>query len=203
MNHVRANEQASESGPETAVERLQRVFARHQDELLGMLYYLVGNIEDARDCVQETFVKCWRHRLKAGEVDNLRAWIFRIALNTGRDMRTTAWRRRKRSLDGAEHFLAASGNGPEDDAARKEQLALVRQAVLRLRCEEQEVFLLRQNGDMTYEQIAEAIEIPVGTVKTRMRLALSKLRAALEPKRPEAKRPEPKRPEPKRPEPKR
>ena len=68
---------------------------------------------------------------------------------------------------------------PEADALRREQLALVRQAVHRLRREEQEVFLLRQNAEMTYDQIAEAIRIPVGTAKTRMRLALAKLREAL------------------------
>ena len=48
-----------------------------------------------------------------------------------------------------------------------------------LRAEEQEVFLLRQNGEMTYEEIAEALGVPSGTVKTRMRLALSKLREVL------------------------
>ena len=53
---------------------------------------------------------------------------------------------------------------------------------MELRAEEQEVFLLRQNGQMTYDQIARAINIPVGTVKTRMRLALAKLRERLETK---------------------
>jgi len=47
------------------------------------LYYLVGNIEDARDALQEAFVKCWRSHEKLVEVQNLKAWIFRIALNTG------------------------------------------------------------------------------------------------------------------------
>ena len=76
--------------------------------------------------------------------------------------------------------LGGKNPGPEADAARREQLALVRRALRALRPEEQEVFLLRQNGQMTYDQIAQAIEIPVGTVKTRMRLALTKLREALE-----------------------
>ncbi len=102
--------------------------------------------------------------------------------NTGRDVRTTAWRRRRRSLENGAETLAAGGNGPEADATRREQLGLIRKALLRLRSEEQAVFLLRQNGELTYEQISESLGIPVGTVKTRMRLALSKLRVALEPK---------------------
>jgi RNA polymerase sigma-70 factor (ECF subfamily) len=57
---------------------------------------------------------------------------------------------------------------------------MVRRAVAGLRAEEQEVFLLRQNGGMTYDEIARSIDVPLGTVKTRMRLALGRLREALE-----------------------
>jgi len=145
-----------------------------------MLYYLVGNVEDARDALQETFVKCWRNRHKVPEIENLRAWLFRIAMNAGRDIRSTAWRRRRKSLPVDQSLLPSRHMSPPAEAAREEQLGMLRKAVDRLRREEQEVFLLRQNGHMTYEQIAHSMEIPVGTVKTRMRLALSKLREALE-----------------------
>ena len=163
-----------------AEARLEEIFARCQDELLGTLYYLVGNIEDARDALQEAFIKCWRRRDRVGEIENLRAWVFRIALNAGRDVRGTAWRRRRRSLENEEATVVARDKGPEAEAARREQLLMVRRALKQLRPEEQEVFLLRQNGAMTYDEIAQSIEIPVGTVKTRMRLALTKLREALE-----------------------
>ena len=154
-------------------------FARHQDELLGTLFYLVGNLEDARDALQETFIKCWRHRHEIDQIQNLRAWIFRIALNTGRDLRQTAWRRRRRTLAGEEDMIDSAVDSPETTVARSEQIDRLREAIRELRSEEQEVFLLRQNGDLTYEQIADTIGIPIGTVKTRMRLALTKLRKAL------------------------
>jgi RNA polymerase sigma-70 factor (ECF subfamily) len=169
----------SNTPPDAAAGAIQVAFARHQDELLGTLFYLVGNREDARDALQETFIKCWRHRHEIGQIQNLRAWIFRIALNTGRDLRQTAWRRRRRSLAGEEHMIDAALDSPETAVARSEQIARLREAIRELRSEEQEVFLLRQNGDLTYEQIADAIGIPVGTVKTRMRLALTRLRKAL------------------------
>jgi RNA polymerase sigma factor (sigma-70 family) len=170
----------AESGPLPPGRRLEEAFARHQAELLGTLYYLVGNIEDARDALQEAFVKCWNHRDGLPEIENLRAWIFQVALNAGRDIRGTAWRRRRRPLEEGKDLLTATENRPEAAALDCERLALVRQAIRGLRGEEQEVFLLRQNGQMTYQQIAEATSIPIGTVKTRMRLALSKLREALE-----------------------
>jgi RNA polymerase sigma factor (sigma-70 family) len=168
------------SGTASAEELLERTFVCHQDEIYGTLYYLVGNAEDARDALQEAFVKCWRHRREVPGIENLKAWMFRIALNAGRDIRGVAWRRRRRPLVDADPGLVAPPSRDAADQEHAEQLALVQRTLLRLRAEEQEVFLLRQNGSMTYEQIAETLGLPVGTVKTRMRMALQKLREALE-----------------------
>ncbi|MEX0818482.1 MAG: RNA polymerase sigma factor [Pirellulaceae bacterium] len=164
---------------DTDCGKLENAFAQHQSELLGTLYYLVGNIEDARDALQDTFVKCWRHRDQVAEVQNLKAWIFRIALNTGRDLRQTAWRRKRQGLPEDESIVECEDAGPMALATRNEQLHRLSAAIRDLRVEEQEVFLLRQNGQLKYEEIAEAAGIPLGTVKTRMRLALTKLREAL------------------------
>lgn len=168
-----------------AAQLLEEAFTRHQHQLLGTLYYLVGNVEDARDALQEAFVKCWRRRQSAAEVVNLKAWIFRVAVNVGRDVRSTAWRRRRKALPEDESMIKAEDTPPEARLVHREQVALVRRALLDLRPEEQEVFLLRQNGEMKYDEIARVMNIPVGTVKTRMRLALSKLREALGPNRDE------------------
>ncbi len=68
---------------------------------------------------------------------------------------------------------------PADALENKETLERLRQALHGLRPEEKEVFLLRQNGDLTYEEIAVMRRTPVGTVKTQMRSALQKLRRVL------------------------
>ena len=52
---------------------LEEAFACYQSELLGLLYHMLGNMEDARDAYQETFVKCWRHRGQVESVQNLKA----------------------------------------------------------------------------------------------------------------------------------
>mgnify|MGYP001027200029 CR=1 FL=1 len=95
---------AADEPAEGAVARgsalLEAAFARYQAELLGTLYYLVGNLEDARDALQEAFIKCWRHQEEVSRVENLKAWIFRVALNAGRDLRETAWRRKRQGLPG-------------------------------------------------------------------------------------------------------
>ncbi len=161
-------------------EGLEGAFVAWQAELLGMLYHMIGNAEDAQDALQETFIKCWRHQAELPEVDNLRAWVFRIAINTAKDYRATAWRRRRRGIEPTQlRLVAADEQDPGHQAQRQEQLEALRKAISQLRLEEREVFLLRQDGQLTYEQIAEVLNIPVGTVKTRMRLALAKLREAL------------------------
>lgn len=177
----RAQKTASEPAEEAGARGgrlLEAAFAQYQAELLGTLYYLVGNLEDARDALQEAFVKCWRHQAEVAAVENLKAWIFRVALNTGRDIRETAWRRKRQGLPEDESMLV-NQERPETIVEHDERLTRLRQALAQLRPEEQEVFLLRQNGELTYEQIAETLNLPTGTVKTRMRSALAHLRTAL------------------------
>jgi RNA polymerase sigma-70 factor (ECF subfamily) len=169
-----------DSAARAAARALEDAFAQHQSELLGTLFYLVGNLEDARDALQEAFVKCWRHQEEVGEVQNLKAWIFRVAMNAGRDIRETAWRRKRQGLPEDDTGLVSREHAPDQIVEGDERLARLREALAQLRQEEQEVFLLRQNGELTYEEIAEMLNVPTGTVKTRMRLALSRLREVLD-----------------------
>src|SRR5437764_4166936 len=106
---------------------LEAAFARHQAELLGTLFYLVGNLEDARDALQEAFIKCWRHQADVGEVVNLKAWIFRVALNAGRDIRETAWRRKRQGLPEDESMLASRHAGPVEIVEHDERLTRLRE----------------------------------------------------------------------------
>jgi RNA polymerase sigma-70 factor (ECF subfamily) len=133
------------------------------------------------DAAQDAFLKCWRARGGIGDVRNLRAWIFRVGLNAAKDLQRNAWRRRAKPLD-----ISLQGEAmipsPADSLEEQERLDRLRHALQELRPEEKAVFLLRQNGDLTYEEIAELRSTPVGTVKTQMRTALQKLRRVLKEK---------------------
>jgi RNA polymerase sigma-70 factor (ECF subfamily) len=160
-------------------EGLIRAFNEVRDELVSTLMFLLGNAEDAQDAAQDAFLKCWRAQEGLPEIQNLRAWIFRVGLNTAKDLQRSAWHRRARPLVGEATMLMDSATAPAHMLEHKESLDRLRQAIHGLRQEEKEVFLLRQNGDLTYEQIAEIRNSPVGTVKTQMRSALQKLRKVL------------------------
>ena len=160
-------------------EALVRAFNEAKNELVGTLVYQLGSQEDAHDAAQETFMKCWRNLDELGQVQNLRAFIFRVAMNTATDIRRSAWRRKAKPM-GEEEMYAAPTTSTSEALEQQEQILRLRKAIRTLRVEEQEIFLLRQNGEMTYEQIAEIRSVPVGTVKTQMRTALQKLRKILE-----------------------
>jgi RNA polymerase sigma-70 factor (ECF subfamily) len=158
---------------------LLSAFNALRDELISTLMFILGNRDDAQDAAQEAFLKCWRGREVLTGIENLRAWIFRVGLNAAKDYRRSAWRRRSRPLVGEETMLADRAVAPGQAAEDQEDLLRLRRAITTLRDEEKEVFLLRQNGGLTYEQIAEVRRSPVGTVKTQMRAALQKLRKVL------------------------
>ena len=152
-----------------------------RDELLSTLVYVLGNRDDAMDAAQEAFLKCWKHRDETDGVQNLRAWIFRVGLNTAKDLQRSAWNRKVKPMVTEEIMLAARDPAPGLALEDQEAVERLRVAIVSLRPDEKEVFLLRQNGDLTYEQIAEIRNAPVGTVKTQMRTALIKLRRVLKP----------------------
>jgi RNA polymerase sigma-70 factor (ECF subfamily) len=162
--------------PAAWADLLLRTFNDLRDDLISTLWFVLGNQEDAQDIAQEVFLRCWRTQEGLPEVHNLRAWIFRVGLNAAKDLQRSAWRRRVKPLLGEETMPSVEGLSPAHDLENRECLQQLRDALMHLRPEEKEVFLLRQNGELTYEQIAELSNRPVGTVKTQMRSALQKLR---------------------------
>jgi RNA polymerase sigma-70 factor (ECF subfamily) len=163
-------------------EALTSAFESLGDRLMGIAYFVLGHREDAREAVQEAFLKCWRNRETLTQTTSPDAWIHSVVLNAARDLRRRRRVRRSERLPGEER-MPSSGRDADPPATveRREEVERLRAAVLLLPEREREVFLLRQNGDLTYTAIAEVIGAPVGTVKTRMRSALARLREVLVP----------------------
>src|SRR3954451_20608589 len=78
--------------------QLVAAFNALRDELVSTLLFVLGNRDDAQDAAQEAFLKCWRARQTLPDVLNLRAWVFRVALNAAKDYQRSAWNRRSRPL---------------------------------------------------------------------------------------------------------
>jgi RNA polymerase sigma-70 factor, ECF subfamily len=167
-------------GAQSLEEALLCAFNELRDELLSTLWFILGNRDDAQEIGQEVFLRCWRARATLHEVRDLRAWIFRVGLNAARDVQRSSWRRRVKPLLGEDIMQLAHESPATQPMEDEETLQRIRQGLHKLRPEEKEVFLLRQNAELTYAQIATMRNCPVGTVKTQMRTALEKLRKFVE-----------------------
>src|SRR5215475_2901022 len=112
---------ATETPPELPTgELLLRAFNDLRDELVSTLWFVLGSQEDAQDVAQEAFLRCWRTQEGLPDVQNLRAWIFRVGLNAAKDLQRSAWRRRVKPLVGAETMPSHDATSPARSLEEKE-----------------------------------------------------------------------------------
>jgi RNA polymerase sigma-70 factor, ECF subfamily len=102
-----------------------------------------------------------------------------VSVNAGRDLRKYLRRRKARPLHTVEPSAVCRRTSPADSLLKREQRDRLQEALTKLRPAEREVFLLRQDGELTFEEIARRRGCPVGTAKPLMHTALRKLRQAL------------------------
>jgi RNA polymerase sigma-70 factor (ECF subfamily) len=154
---------------------------RHQDELYTMALRLLGTSSDAADVVQETFLRAY---VKLPELrgQTVRAWLFRVALNCSRDVQRRAVRRPADPLEDSQGNiidLPDPALGPEATAIARERAAVIREALDKLPADFRAAVVLRDVNDLSYEEMADALRIPVGTVKSRLSRARAMLAATL------------------------
>jgi len=141
-----------------------------------------GTHEDADDVAQETFVQLWRSLGRYDPDRPFRPWLSRIAANMA--LKHLRGRRSRREvgfedLDGLPIPPAEPGSDPSRDAESGFEMAAIRRAIGRLKPEDGLLLHLRAEEGMSYSQLAEAMEIPIGTVMSRLFRARKALRAAL------------------------
>jgi RNA polymerase sigma-70 factor (ECF subfamily) len=147
------------------------------DGLYNFACWLSGDPDEARDLVQETFLKSLRGFASFREGTNFRAWMFRILRNTFLTSRTGLERRNTRQED-EEGFedSAVTQETPELALIRRADTELVQAAIAQLAPAFQEVILLADMEEMKYQEIADALDIPIGTVMSRLARARRQVR---------------------------
>lgn len=159
---------------------LAELFQAHRHGLAGAVRSVLGESGEVTEVLQDAFLKCWRDWQRGTRPEDPTAWIFVVTWNAAIDVR----RRRQRRPDHEplhENTMSVPATHPSPSHAleQREAVASVQAAVARLAEAEQQVFLLRVAGELSFEAVAATLAIPVGTAKTRMRSALQKLRARL------------------------
>lgn len=171
-------------------EAFDLLVRRHQDRVYGVIHRMVADREKAMDLTQETFLKAWKGLGSFGGQSAFFTWLYRIARNVVMSAgRYDAARPKIRvSLD--EPDRSSDGDGrrmdPEDDLAQpgegllvQEQRDLVLEAIQSLPPDFREIVVLRDMQDRSYEEIAELLELPLGTVRSRLHRARMELKERL------------------------
>jgi len=176
----------SRRGDAQAFSQLMR---RYERPLFNYLRRMLDNGAEAEDMFKETFLRVHTHLDRFREGAPFRPWLYQIATNLCRD-RLRYWRRRPQvSLDApsnaasdaralADHLPAREAD-PEAAASAAETAVRLEAAVARLSAKHRAVFLMARYEGLPYDEIAKALRVPVGTVKSRMNTAVKELLAAL------------------------
>jgi len=158
---------------------------RHQDRLYNTVYRLLDNAEDAQDVVQEAFLHAYQS-LDSFKGDSLFfTWLYRIAVNTAISLKRK--RRVILSIDGARNGEAgvdpldpSDAAQPEHALEQAEQERRVRRALGRLSPEHRAVLIMKDMEGQKYETMAEVLQVPIGTIRSRLHRARLELRELLE-----------------------
>jgi RNA polymerase sigma-70 factor (ECF subfamily) len=147
----------------------------HREGVINVVYRMCGDASLAEDTAQEAFIRAWQHLANYQPRSPFRNWLYRIAANAALDM----LRREKDSVDVESLPLAAPGQGPEATLEAKERAARVKQAILALPPASRVVLVLREYEELSYREIADTLDIPVGTVMSRLNYARHRMRELL------------------------
>ncbi len=165
-------------------EAFGQLVERYQHRLYHGLLHALGSAEDAQDIAQEAFVHAFEKLASFKGEAAFYSWLFRIALNAS----VSARRKTRRMSASVETRRDESGLEPTDENPASEpsyamdvsdRQRLVRQALAELSDEFRTALVLKEMDGMSYEEIAEVIEVPLGTVRSRIHRARLELRAKL------------------------
>lgn len=183
---------ACQKGSATALEGpFRELYDRFKDRVYNVCYRTTGNASDALDASQETFGIVFRRIGEFRFQSRFSSWVYRVAVNASIDLRRRARTRRVASLDAVRD--AGAPDGPrleiQDDsvdlpsitASKRELEDEIQRAILRLSPKLQEITILRYTESNSYEQLAEILDISLGTVKSRLSRAHEALDRELTP----------------------
>lgn len=160
------------SGDEKAWETLVQ---RHNRKVWNIAYHFTGRVEEADDLTQEIFLHVLRAFKSFDSAGNLVAWLLRVARNYAID----SYRRRRREYSATAHLDdpetlvrktrdPSSSSDPDAALERKDLAAWIRSALDRMPGELAQAVVLRDLQEMSYEEMVEVLDIPLGTVKSRI-----------------------------------
>ena len=163
-------------------EAFGQLVTKYQNRLYNSLVYFLGSPTEAEDVAQEAFVSSFARLSSFRQDSSFYTWLYRIALNAASS------RRRKarptvsieNHMEGARNQADSAVPAPSDRLELEEQTSALYQALERLNDEHRAILVMRELEEMNYEQIAQVLELPKGTVRSRLHRARCQLKEEMQ-----------------------
>jgi RNA polymerase sigma-70 factor (ECF subfamily) len=186
METVSSDEQIVERALAGEAEAFGEIVRRWERRIFALAYGMLDSSEDARDATQETFLSAFRNlRGFRGEA-KVSSWLHRIAVNQCITRQRRAKVRKESALEdeaqagaAAAAYTAPATASPARAAENRQRTELVRRAVQALPAELRQVVVMKEFEELTFQEIAEALDLPLSTVKSRLYTALRQLQLRL------------------------
>ena len=185
MDTATSDEQIVERALTGDAEAFGEIVRRWERRIFALAYGMLGREEDARDATQETFLAAFRNlRGFRGEA-KVSSWLHRIAVNQCISRQRRAKVRSESALED-EHENALSGfaapfsHSPSHVAEGRQETVAVRRAINSLPVELRQVVVMKEFEELTFREIADTLELPLSTVKSRLYTALKQLQMRLQ-----------------------
>jgi RNA polymerase sigma-70 factor, ECF subfamily len=150
---------------------------RHYQGMVRVVYQMCGDTALAEDATQEAFIRAWVNLPSFQPTAPIRSWLYRIAINAALDVL-----RKKPEISIEEEqvtMITDQNPGPESALMEKERTAMIQQAMKDLPEASRSVLVLREYGELSYQEISKVLDIPIGTVMSRLNYARNRLREIL------------------------
>lgn len=146
------------------------LITEYDKKIYNIAYGLVGNPEDAKDIAQDALIKAFINIKKFREESTFSTWIYRIVINTGKDFLRRGRVNLSHSLEDSDYKIELKDEspGPLETLENREKKDEIRHALMQLKEEYRSVILLKDIQGLSYQEIAEILEIQLGTVKSRI-----------------------------------
>lgn len=168
-------------------EAFDELVYRYQDKITNFLFRYTGNYETAEDLAQDTFIKLFKSKHLYKDIAKFSTWFYTIAINTAK-----TWLKNEGKIDTISINLGFDEDGekdfdieskditPDDYANSRIEEYYIQKALSMLDDKFREIIILRDIQDLDYEEIAKILELPIGTVKSRINRAREKLKNLLQ-----------------------
>lgn len=164
-------------------EAFGEIVRRWERKIFALCFGMLGREDEAQDAAQDTFIAAYRNLSNFRNEAKVSSWLHRIAVNQCLTKKRRAKTRGETALDGEDgknSFAAPAHLSPARQTERNERLIVVRTAVAALPPDLRQVIVMKEFEELTFQEMAEILQLPVSTVKSRVYTALKQLKMRLE-----------------------